>query len=349
MAVPFDVTVLRTTGSPVSVQDGVFTKIDQNVLNVVSAADGTTMYVSGRNAGVGGRPVWADRRGVRIARIVEQPVESPRYPRLSPDGRRLALTVGPSARGDVWIYDLSGTAQPLKLTFQGHNIFPIWSPDGMRIVFLSPSGRSNHMLLISSDGSATDPERLTTSENVNLPLTWSPDGVFIMFSETISRGRSDLWLLRMSDRTTRPWLQTPFEEADGRFSPDGHWVAYVSDQTGRSEVWVRPFPGPGAPVRVSPDGGRNPVWSRDGRELFYENGPKVLSTGVVTQESELRVGTPRVLFEGGFRFDPGSGRSFDVGPDGRFLMIEANDTATSASMVVVQNWFEELKRLAPGK
>ena len=121
----------------------------------------------------------------------------------------------------------------------------------------------------------------------------------------------------------------------------------MSDQTGTLEVWVRPFPGPGAPVRVSPDGGRNPVWSRDGRELFYENGPKVLSTPVVTQESDLRLGTPRMLFEGGFV--PGSARSFDVGPDGRFLMIEANDTATSASIVVVQNWFEELKRLAPGK
>jgi eukaryotic-like serine/threonine-protein kinase len=347
MAVPFDVTVLRTTGSPVSVQDGVFTKIDQNVLNAVSAADGTTTYVSGRNAGVGGRPVWVDRRGVRVARVVEQPLEEPRYPRLSPDGGRLALTVGPFARGNVWIYDLNRAAQPLKLTFQGHNIFPIWSPDGKRIVFLSPSGSSNHMLSIPSDGSGTDPERLTTSESVKVPLAWSPDGALVLFTETASRTRSDLWLLQMSDRTTRPWLQTPLDETDGRFSPDGHWIAYVSDQTGRPEVWVRPFPGPGAPVRVSPDGGRNPMWSRDGRELFYENGPKVLSTPVVTQESDLRVGTPRMLFEGGFV--PGSARSFDVGPDGRFLMIEANDTATSASIVVVQNWFEELKRLAPGK
>ena len=347
MAVPFDVTALRATGSPVSIQDGVFTKIDQNVLNVVSAADGTTTYVSGRNAGVVGRPVWVDRRGVHGARLVEQPVESPRYPRLSPDGRRLALTVGPSARGDVWIYDLNGTAQPLKLTFQGHNIFPIWSPDGKRIVFLSPAGSSNDMLSIPADGSATDPERLTTSENVRVPLAWSPDGAFVLFSETASRTRSDLWLLQMSDRKTRPWLQTPLEETEGRFSPDGNWVAYVSDQTGRPEVWVRPFPGPGAPVRVSPDGGRNPVWSRDGRELFYENGSKVLSTSVVAQAADLRVGTPRVLFDGGFV--EGAVRSFDVAPDGRFLMVEANDTTTSASIVVVQNWLEELKRLAPRK
>jgi Tol biopolymer transport system component len=347
MAVPFAVTTLRATGSPVPIHDGVFTKIDQSVMNVGSAADGTTAYVSGRNAGRFGRPVWVDRRGEHVARVVEQPVEAPRYPRLSPDGQRVALTVGPYARGDVWVYDLAGAAQPLRLTFQGHNIFPIWSPDGKRVVFASPAGSANEMFSIPADGSATDPERLTRNDIVQVPQDWSPDGAFVLFSERSVQTQDDLWLLHAADRKIRPWLQTPFEESEGRFSPDGHWLALVSDQTGRSEVWVRPFPGPGAPVRVSPDGGRNPLWSRDGRELFYENGPKVLSARVVSQVPDLRVETPRVLFEGGFV--QGGIRGFDVAPNGRFLMIEANDTAGSTSIVVVQNWFEDLKRLAPAK
>jgi eukaryotic-like serine/threonine-protein kinase len=347
MAVPFDVATLRTTGSSVPVQDGVFTKIDQSIVNLVSAADGTTAYVSGRNAGMTGRPVWVDRGGKHVARVVEQAIEAPRYPRLSSDGRALAVTVGPNARGDVWTYDLRGAAQPLKLTFQGHNIFPIFSPDGKRIVFASPAGSANHMSSIPADGSATDPERLTTNESAEVPQDWSPDGAFILFSLRGPQTRTDLWLLHVGDRKVRPWLQTPFEESEARFSPDGHWVALVSDQTGRPEVWVRPFPGPGAPVRVSPDGGRNPVWSRDGHELFYEDGLKVLSARVVSQAPDLRFEKPQVLFES--RFVQGSMRSFDVAPDGRFLMIEAIDTAPSASIVVVQNWFEELKRLAPTK
>jgi Tol biopolymer transport system component len=223
--------------------------------------------------------------------------------------------VGPSARGDVWIYDLGGTAQPLKLTFQGHNIFPIWSPDGKRVVFLSPAGSSNHMFSIPADGSATEPESLTTSESTRLPLAWSPDGAFVLFNENSGQTRADLQLLQVSDKKTRPWLQTPFSENEGRFSSDG---------------------------------GRNPVWSADGKELFYDNGPKVLSARVVSEVPDFRVETPRMLFEGGFV--QGSMRNFDVAPDGRFVMIEANaTTATSASIVVVQNWFEDLKRIAPKK
>ena len=316
--------------------------------NVASAVDGTTVYVSGSDASVLSHPIWVDRRGAHLAKAVEHSLENPRYPRLSPDGRRLALTVGPSARGDVWIYDLGGAAQPVKLTFQGHNIFPIWSPDGKRVVFLSPAGSSNHMFSIPADGSATEPEPLTTSENVRLPLAWSPDGAFVLFNEISGQTRADLQLLQVSDKKTRPWLQTPFSENEGRFSPDGHWVAYASNQTGKFEVWVRPFPGPGAPVRVSSDGGRNPVWSGDGKELFYDNGSKVLSARVVSEVPDFRVETPRMLFEGGFV--QGSMRSFDVAPDGRFMMIEANaTTATSASIVVVHDWFDELKRIAPKK
>jgi Tol biopolymer transport system component len=268
-------------------------------------------------------------------------LELPRYPRLSPDGRRLALTVGPSNAGQIWIYDLAGSVQPLRLTFQDHNLFPIWSPDGKRIVFISRAN-SDQVFSIPADGSATEPERVLAHQNPAVPRDWSPDGASILFQET-----RHLHLLHLTDGKTRRWLQTPFAESDGRFSPGGQWLAYTSDQSGSAEVWVRPFPGPGAPVRVSPDGGHDAVWSRDGKELFYRNGFKILSARVVP-DATFRVEAPRPSFEGGFE-NPASERAYDVAPDGRFVMIgnEPNDNTTPASIVVVLNWFKELKARVP--
>ena len=125
-------------------------------------------------------------------------------------------------------------------------------------------------------------------------------------------------------------------------------MSYVSDQTGRAEVWVRPFPGPGAPIRVSAEGGHEPVWSRNGAELFYQSGRKLLTAEVAAREPELRFKPPRVLFEGGFvPYDPNVPRTYDAAPDGRFLMIQEDQRPSSSSLVVVQNWLEELKRLVP--
>jgi eukaryotic-like serine/threonine-protein kinase len=342
MVVPFDPSTLKATGAPLVLQEGVSTKDSVAVANVATASDGTVVYVSGRGATATRHLVWVDRRGTHVAQIVAQPLELPRYPRLSPDGRRLALTIGPSAAGQIWVYDLAGSAQPLRLTFQDHNLFPIWSPDGKRIVFISRAS-SDQIFSIPADGSATEPERVIANQNPAVPRDWSPDGAFILFQEM-----RHLHLLHLTDGETRRWLQTSFAESDGRFSPDGRWLAYTSNQTGSEEVWVRPFPGPGAPVRVSPDGGRDPVWSRDGKELFYRNGLKILSARVVP-DGTFRVEVPQALFEGGF--DPGSERAYDVAPDGRFVMIEnePNDNTASASIVVVLNWQEELLARTPTK
>src|SRR5262249_17781862 len=157
------------------------------------------------------------------------------------------------------------------------------------------------------------------SKNIQIPLSWSPDGQLLLFREISARTSDDIWVLSQTgDRKATPWLQTDFVEDDARFSPNGHWVAYVSDQTGQSEVWVRPFQGPGSPIRVSSSGGFDPVWSRDGKELFYEMDGKLMSVEVTAQGSDLNVKQPRALFKGGFM--PGRG-GYDVSPDGRFLMI----------------------------
>jgi serine/threonine-protein kinase len=341
MAVPFDVSTLKATGSPLVLQEGVSTKVANGVTNVATASDGTGVYVSGGGATATRHLIWVDRRGTHVARIAAQPVELPRFPRLSPDGGRLALTVGPPNAGQIWIYDLAGSVQPLRLTFQDTNLFPIWSPDGKRIVFASRAN-SDQILSMPADGSATEPERVITPQNPAVPRDWSPDRALILFQEL-----RHLHLLQLTDGKTRRWLQTPFAESDGRFSPYGQWLAYTSDQSGSRDVWVRPFPGPGAPVRVSPDGGHDAVWSRDGKELFYRNGLKILSARVVPVAT-FRVEAPRVLFEGGFD-SPSSERAYDVASDGRFVMIEnePNDNTTSASIVVVLNWSKELKARAP--
>jgi len=341
MAVPFDVATLKATGAPLVLQEGVSTKVANGVTNVATASDGTGGYVLGRAATATRHLIWVDRPGTHVAQIAAEPVELPRYPRLSPDGRRLALTIGPSNFGQIWIYDLAGSAQPLRLTFQDHNLFPIWSPNGKRIVFTS-RGNSEQMLSISADGSGTAPERVIANQNPAVPRDWSLDGAVILFQQL-----RQLHLLQLPDGKDRRWLQTPFAESDGRFSHDGQWLAYTSDQSGSAEVWVRPFPGPGAPVRVSPDGGHDAVWSHDGKELFYRNGLKMLAARVVP-DATLRVEAPRVLFEVGFE-TAASERAYDVAPDGRFVMSanEPNDNTTPASIVVVLNWAKELKSREP--
>jgi serine/threonine-protein kinase len=342
MAVPFDVSTLKATGSPLVLQEGVATKVENGVSNVTTASDGTGVYVSGRATTGFRHLIWADSAGTHVARITAQPLELPRYPRLSPDGGRLALTVGPSNAGQIWVYDLAGSVQPLRLTYHDHNIFPIWSPDGTHIVFLSRAS-SDQLLSIPADGSATEPERVIAHQDLAVPLDWSPDGAFILFGEL-----RHLHLLHVTDGKTRRWLQTPFSETDGRFSPKGQWLAYTSNQSGSYEVWVRPFPGPGAPVPVSSGGGHDPVWSRDGTEVFYRNGPKILSARVVPGTT-FRVDAPRVLFEN----EPYAGsiavRSYEIAPDGRFVMIEnePTDHTTQASIVVIRNWQETLR--APEK
>jgi serine/threonine-protein kinase len=338
MAVAFDLSTLKATGSPLVIQEGVATKVEQGVANVATASDGTGVYASGRDATGFRHLIWVDRGGTHVARITDQPLELPRYPRLSPDGRRLALTIGPSNAGQIWVYDLAGSVRPFRLTYQDHNLFPIWSANGKRIVFTSRAS-SDQVLSLPADGSATEPERVIAHQDLGVPRDWSPDGAFILFEEL-----RHLHLLPVSDGEARRWLQTPFSESDGRFSPDGgKWLAYTSDQSGGEEVWVRPFPGPGKPVQISSGGGHDAVWSRDGKEVFYRNGPKMLSARVVPGPT-FRVDGPQVLFENEPYTGSMAARSYDVAPDGRFVMIENDltDHTPQASIVVIRNWQETL-------
>jgi serine/threonine-protein kinase len=203
---------------------------------------------------------------------------------------------------------------------------------------------------ISVDGSGAA-ESLAMSENAQVPGSWSPDGQVLAFSEENPTTGWDIWVLRLGgDRQRQPLLQTPSNEQAPMFSPDGRWLAYQSDESGRDEVYVRAFPDSAGRSQVSTDGGSGPVWGRNGRELFYQNGDKMMAAAVQTQKSTFVAARPKLLFEGHYETDVyPSYANYDVGLDGqRFLMIKTSEEERAATQInVVLNWFEELKRRVP--
>ena len=251
----------------------------------------------------------------------------------------------------LWIYDLALDTLT-RLTFEGrNNEEPVWTPDGKRIAFQSDKDGSPTKIFWQLADSGGGLERLTSGgEGEQKPSSWSADGQLLAYHEYHPTTQQDIWVVRLSDRKAEPFLRTPFQEGGARFSPDGRWLAYVSDESGRPEVYVQPYPGPGGKRQVSIQVGTEPVWSRNGRELFYRSGSKMMVVDV-TAGSTLSAGKPRMLFEGPyFTTDfPTMTVSYDASADGqRFLVVKRGDQA-SAQINVVQNWLSDLKRLVPTK
>ena len=347
MAAPFDVDSLSLAGATVPVLEGFAVIKGTGAVNIAVAEDGTLAYSRGASGvfqgGAGFQ--WMSRAGTPLEPIATN-VSGPRYPRISPDGRWLVVTIGVANQGQLWVIDLTGASQPRQLTFKAHNTMPIWSADGKSIAFTSDRDGQRNLFRIAADGSELEPTRLATSRNQQTAAAWSVDGETLLFEESFSTS-GDLMTLSLKDGKASVWLKTDFEEGDAALSPDGRWVAYVSDQTGRPEVWVRPFPGPGAPVRVSSDGGAEPRWAQDGTELFYQSGRKMIAAGVSYRESAIEFKPSQVLFEGGFvPYDGNVPRTYDAAKDGKFLMIREAPQVRPRTLVVVLNWFEELRRQA---
>ena len=358
VAAPFDVTALRLTGDAVGVVDDVMQAFNAPTASLRTgaaqfdvSAEGSLAYAPGGILAQDTRSlVWVDRTG--SVTPLALPLREYWGPRLAPDGQRLGFYFYEGAGGRAWIADLrNGTATPFTET--GNVFHTVWSPDGVRVAY----GADRGLFWRQADGSG-GPARLTTSSNTQVPSAWSPDGKALAFVEQTPSGQ-DIWVLPIGEgeASPRPWLSTRFIEAHPDWSPDGRWIAYDSNESGRSEVYVQPYPGPGARYAVSRDGGSTPVWARDGRELFYlasgPNGQITMMTASVTTTPGLSTGTPTKLFQGRYPFAASAGaRSYDVAADGRrFIMIQPVEQPPLpvAQIVIVQNWAEELKRLVPTK
>jgi len=341
MAVPFDPKRLQITGASVPVVEGVTQSISTGAAQYTISNTGSLVYVPGGVQGAERSLVWVDRSGA------EQPFAAPQHsyesPRISPDGQRIAVTFD----DQIWQYDLSRETLT-RLTFAGNvNNRPVWTPDGKRIAFFSTKDGPLNLFWQLADGSG-GLEKLATSDLLDVPLSFSPDAQLLAFHEVNPMTGTDILLLRLSDRKVLPFLRTPFNESDPRFSPDGRWIAYESDESGRSEIYVQPYPGPGGKSQVSRDGGTEPVWNRNGRELFYRSGNKMMAVEITTQPN-IALGNPRVLFERQYVLATVPISNYDVSPDGRrFLMVKGDEQSTTATQInVVLNWFEELKRRVP--
>jgi Tol biopolymer transport system component len=361
MAVPFDSQRLAVTGTAVPVVQGVLQSPVSGAAQYSCSSTGSLVYVPGGIQASQSRLVWVNRAGA------EQPLATPahvyRNPRISPDGRRVAVGIT-EQEAQLWLYDLSRDTLS-RLTFEGNtNQLPAWTPDGKRIAFQSNKDGPLNIFWQLADGSG-GLERLTTSEYAQAPHSWSPDGQLLAFNEVNPITGRVIWVLRMDgpssgsgqvpsggssqSRKAQLFLGTPLLQSAPRFSPDGRWLAYVSDESGRSEIYVQPYPGPGGKWQISTEGGTEPVWNPKGRELFYRSGAKILAVDIATQPN-FAAGKPRMLFEGHYQPTPATSPNYDVSSDGqRFLMLKPieQEQAAPTQINVVLNWFEELKQKVP--
>jgi len=340
---------LEVSGSPVQVLEGVGQR------SFAFSDIGALVYVLGRAAaGQENRMVWVDRHGTE--QLLPMPPRPYIRPRLSPDGQRIAVSfqVGSEA-SQVYIYDLRSDRMS-RLTFEGSNLFPIWTRDGTRVVFrFSRPDAARPVTLIwkSADGAGPGETLVTEDElsTLSTPASASPDGTVLVYNR-VAPTSADVRIVPLrGDRQPQPYLRAAFSQGAAQLSPDGHWVAYVSNEFGRYEIYVRSFSNGQMKWQISDGGGVEPVWARNGQELFYRSGDRSLAVNITTHPA-FSAGKPRVLFNG--QFSKGStavgAAGYDVSLDGqRFLMVKPVGQAEATQINVVQNWFEELKRLVPAK
>jgi Tol biopolymer transport system component len=339
LAAPFDPHGLKLLGQPFPVVEGVMPDSASGMEQFAVSRSGVLAYVAGARTAVKRRIMMADRKGVST--VVTADANSFEDLSLSPDGREIAMTVE-GATWNIWVHHLDrGTLT--RLTFENDNRDPLWTPDGKRVVYTSLRNGLWGLYWRPVDGSGPE-ELLLARKNWLFATSWTADGRFLAFSEQDPKtGLEDIWILPLGgDRKPYPFVRSSFQDLFGEFSPDGRWIAYESNESGRSEIYLRPFPGPGGKWQVSTEGGARPEWSRDGRELFYFENDRIMRVTVDGGQA-LAVGRPELLFPCNC-FE--SGRHYEVTPDAKhFLLIQnAQPVSPVAELNVVLGWGRELER-----
>jgi Tol biopolymer transport system component/tRNA A-37 threonylcarbamoyl transferase component Bud32 len=346
MAQPFDAERLELSGEPSAVADGVWVAAPAGQASFSVSRSGVLAYV---NASLFNTQLaWLDRTGRQVAPI-GQPDRWAITPQLSPDGKRIAIARGPFGSRHVWIVDASdGTAS--RVTFGAiYDDAPIWSRDGNRIAFESGGADGGSRLYVKSVSGTGSEELLFESPRSVVMQDWSPDGRFLVYAAPGEQGPSDLWLLPLSgDHRPAPVLQTPFIKTQAQISPDGRWMAYTSNESGTDEVYIQSFPTPGNKRQASSNGGVQPRWRKDGRELFYLASDQRLMAVRVTLDSAFEADAPVALFR--TRLIPQGSQSlglptaYDVSPDGQRFVVTIPPEDLGPPITVVLNWLAALKR-----
>jgi Tol biopolymer transport system component/predicted Ser/Thr protein kinase len=341
MAQPFDAGKAVTTGDPIPIAEQVdyFRDAWGNINTVFSSSQNGVLAYNSGGSGNDLQLTWFDRSG-RAAGTVGAPGMM-RFPTVSPDGNTVAADRLDPQTGffDLWLHDLKrGTSS--RFTFDSKtNDSPAWSPDGRHIAFRSTRDGLGNLYQKAIDGTAPE-EALDKSLRSMRPSDWSRDGRYIIEGVSDPKTKGDIWVLPLfGDRKPFPYLQTDFSENDGKLSPNGQWLAYFSDETGRFEVYVQTFPTPGGKWQVSTNGGALPVWSRDGKELFFSGLDRKIMVAEAKGGAKFEVSVPKPLFE----MRSGPTGWFDVSKDGRFL-IPTPAEQSSVPITVVVNWTAGLKK-----
>jgi hypothetical protein len=350
----FDATHATLSGDPIPVAQAVVENGIRGAFSVSAAG------LLAHRSGVGGgqrQLVWLDRTGKVLGTVGPADENAPTSFALAPDGLRVANARTVQGNYDVWLTDVARSVAT-RFTFDPAAEFsPVWSPDGTRVVFRSANrtGAGASDLFVKPANGATDEQPFLVSPQPKTPLDWSRDGRFLLYSQLDPKTQSDLWALPLNgDAKPFPVVQTAFDETQGQFSPDGHWLSYTSNESGRDDVYVRPFPDAGGKWQVSTGGGSQPRWRPDGKELFYiapDAKLMAVPVSVAPQGRAVTVGTPVTLFP--THLANGAGISltgyqsralYAVAADGRFLMNVTIEADHPAPIIIVQNWDSALKK-----
>jgi hypothetical protein len=357
-AASFDPSRLEPTGKPVAALEGVAGMSAFGGAHFAFSARGALAFVPGQGTGLTVPIQWMDRQGAtRPMRAVPAFYN---HPRFSPDGRLLAMEIREGRQVDVWVYEWERDKMSRLIFEGGDNRYPEWTPDGRRIAFASTRGDGAIRKLYWQRADRTaEAEPLTQTKNAQVPMSWHPTGRFLAYGELSPQGREDIMILPLDGDEASGWkpgkptvfLASRFDESNAAFSPDGRWLAYQSNESGRTEVYVRPFSRPGEKTQVSTDGGMYPTWARNGKELFYQRAADwmLMVAAYATEGDSFRAEKPQQVGRIPRR---GLGMpGFDLHPDGqRFAVLKAAEEPTEVKrnhVVLIPHFFDDLRRIAP--